>query len=286
MDLQPISRDVLLEKYAKHGETSAEDVFARVARAIASVEPESRRADLELVFLDALRQGFIPAGRILSAAGTDIEATLINCFVQPVGDSVSETTDGKASIYTALAEAAETMRRGGGVGYDFSRIRPRGARVKGTASSASGPISYMRVFDRSCETVESAGSRRGAQMGILRCDHPDIFEFVQAKDRAGALSNFNLSVAVLDTFMQAVAAGTDWALVHPAEPGAEQLPAGAYRRADGLWVYRTVPARELWELIMHSTYDHAEPGVLFVDRANADNTLAYCENFEDTNPCA
>ncbi|RYU61406.1 adenosylcobalamin-dependent ribonucleoside-diphosphate reductase [Methylolobus aquaticus] len=285
-NLQPISRDVLLEKYAKPGETSAEDVFARVARAIASVEPEAGRGAFEEKFLSALRQGFIPAGRILSAAGTDIEATLINCFVQPVGDSVSCCEDGKPGIYTALTESAETMRRGGGVGYDFSRIRPKGAKVRGTASSASGPVSYMRVFDRSCETVESAGARRGAQMGVLRCDHPDVLDFVQAKDTAGELSNFNISVAVTDAFMQAVEADASWALVHPAEPSDEQKAAGAARREDGLWVYRSVRARELWDRIMRSTYDHAEPGVLFVDRANDDNNLAYCERFEATNPCA
>lgn len=286
MTTQAISQDVLIEKYAKHGETSAEEIFVRVAAALSSVESDDWRSYWREEFLGCFRQGFIPAGRVMSAAGTDIGATLINCFVQPVGDSVSCAEDGKPGIYAALAEAAETMRRGGGVGYDFSRIRPRGARVRGTASSASGPISYMRVFDRSCETVESAGSRRGAQMGVLRCDHPDVFEFVRAKDKAGELSNFNLSVGITDTFMRAVETGGDWELVHAAEPSDEQQAAGACRRADGLWIYRTVAARELWDLIMHSTYDHAEPGVLFVDRANADNNLAYCETFEATNPCA
>ena len=284
LEPQPISSEVLLEKYAKEGETGVDAVFRRVARALANVESDP--AYWQARFLTALESGFIPAGRIMSAAGTPIQATLINCFVQPVGDSVSEVVDGKPGIYTALAEAAETMRRGGGVGYDFSAIRPRGAWVKGTASRASGPVSYMRVFDRSCETVESAGARRGAQMGVLRCDHPDIFDFIHAKDRPGELSNFNLSLGVSDALMQAVEADADWSLVHKAEPGPERKEQGAYRREDGVWVYRTLPARELWNEIMASTYDHAEPGVLFVDRANADNNLRYCETFEATNPCA
>jgi ribonucleoside-diphosphate reductase alpha chain len=181
---QEICRDTLIEKYAKGKEASVEQVRARVARALAQVEPEERRAQWERRFLQAQEDGFIPAGRINSAAGVNLQATLINCFVQPVGDSISEVVDGKPGIYTALQEAAETMRRGGGVGYDFSAIRPKGAEVKGTHSRASGPVSYMRVFDRSCETVESAGSRRGAQMGVLRCDHPDVEDFVTRKTRA------------------------------------------------------------------------------------------------------
>ena len=177
---QEISGEVLLEKYAKGNERTAQEVRQRIARALAQVEPEERRAHWEQRFLEAQVQGFIPAGRINSAAGTALSATLINCFVQPVGDSITEVVDGRPGIYTALAEAAETMRRGGGVGYDFSSIRPQGAMVHGTQSRASGPVSYMRVFDRSCETVESAGSRRGAQMGVLRCDHPDIETFIHA----------------------------------------------------------------------------------------------------------
>ncbi|HTD90278.1 MAG TPA: ribonucleotide reductase N-terminal alpha domain-containing protein, partial [Burkholderiales bacterium] len=188
---QQVSIDVLLEKYAKGDERSIDDVRRRVARALAVVEQEPERWEKE--FFEALSGGFIPGGRVNSAAGTDLQATLINCFVQPVGDSVSQTVDGKPGIYVALMEAAETMRRGGGVGYDFSSIRPKGAYVRGTHSSASGPVSYMRVFDRSCETVESAGARRGAQMGILRCDHPDIEEFIHAKD-TGELRNFNVSI--------------------------------------------------------------------------------------------
>ena len=280
---QPVSEEVLLEKYAKGEERSAEAVFARVARALAAVEQDP--ALWEKKFLAALQAGLIPAGRIMSAAGAGIQATLINCFVQPVGDSVSEDVDGKPGIYQALAESAETMRRGGGVGYDFSAIRPKGAQVKSTASRASGPVSYMRVFDRSCETVESAGARRGAQMGVLRCDHPDLLEFIQAKDKSGELSNFNISVGVTDGLMRAVEADGIWELAHKAEPGEECKRQGAYRREDGLWVYTTIRARDLWARITASTYDHAEPGVLFVDRANADNNLHYCETFEATNPC-
>src|SRR6185369_4172752 len=267
---QEICREALLEKYAKGGEESVQQVRQRVARALAQVEAESDRPKWEKRFAQALHDGFIPAGRINSAAGVALQATLINCFVQPVGDSISEMVDGRPGIYTALQEAAETMRRGGGVGYDFSSIRPKGAEVKGTHSRASGPVSYMRVFDRSCETVESAGARRGAQMGILRCDHPDVEDFVHAKDH-GDLSNFNLSVGVTDEFMRAVEQGLDVELVHRAKPSADQLKEGAFQRADGLWVYRKVPARELWGQVMRSTYDHAEPGVLFLDRMNRDN---------------
>lgn len=292
LEEQPISLDVLQEKYAKGDEKTADDIRLRVARGLASVEAESVRAEWQQRFYEAMVSGFIPGGRVNSAAGTEIAATLINCFVQPVGDAISGnkevktgTADGATqvlpSIYLALNQAAETMRRGGGVGYDFSHIRPRGALVKGTHSRASGPLSYMRVFDKSCETLESAGARRGAQMGMLRCDHPDIEEFIHAK-RDGSLSNFNMSVAVTDAFMNAVEADAQIDLWHPAQPHDLQ---GKSQRPDGAWVYRQASAKDLFDQIMKSTYNHAEPGVVFVDRINQDNNLSYCETIAATNPC-
>ncbi|MFA5522273.1 MAG: adenosylcobalamin-dependent ribonucleoside-diphosphate reductase [Castellaniella sp.] len=282
---QDISVEVLLEKYAKHTEASIDEVRQRVAQALAQAEEPAQREAFTRRFCWAMEHGFIPAGRINSAAGTDLQSTLINCFVQPVGDSITERIGRKPGIYTALAQAAETMRRGGGVGYNFSDIRPKGAKVKGTGSSASGPISYMRVFDRSCETVESAGARRGAQMAVLNISHPDVTEFITAKQERGELNNFNVSVGVTDAFMRAVRDDTEFELTHPAEPNEALKQAGASKRDDGQWVYRRVQAREIWNLIMESTYAAAEPGVLYVDRINEDNNLAYCETIEATNPC-
>ena len=283
---QDICVDVLAEKYFKDQERTEDEVFVRVARALASVEKAERRADFEQQFLDNMRAGAIGAGRIMSAAGTNIQATLINCFVQPVGDCIQGVDDeGFPGIYEALREAAETMRRGGGVGYDFSRIRPRGAQVKGTASTASGPCSYINVFDQSCSTVESAGARRGAQMGVLRIDHPDVLEFITAKRTPGRWNNFNVSVGVSDAFIEAVKAGGEWALVHKAKPSADVLAQGAHQREDGLWVYRSLSATDLWDTIMQSAYDFAEPGILFLDRINTDNNLSYCEAINATNPC-
>ncbi|MFY3384751.1 adenosylcobalamin-dependent ribonucleoside-diphosphate reductase [Paracidovorax sp. MALMAid1276] len=283
---QPISLDVLREKYLKPGETTVHELYQRVARALASVERPQLREQYEALFLANLQAGAIGAGRIMSAAGTDIQATLINCFVQPVGDCIQGVDEGGfPGIYEALREAAETMRRGGGVGYDFSRIRPKGAHVKGTASMASGPCSYMNVFDQSCSTVESAGARRGAQMGVLRIDHPDVLEFITAKRTPGRWNNFNVSVGVSDAFIEAVQNDAPWELVHQAAPGAALQAQGAHQRADGQWVYATVQARQLWDTIMQSAYDFAEPGILFLGRINEDNNLHYCEDIAATNPC-
>lgn len=287
---QDVCLDVLREKYAKGDEqllSGAEMVRAirkRVARSLAEVEAEPKR--YRALFLKALEDGFIPGGRINSAAGTGMaQATLINCFVQPVGDSISETVDGKPGIYVALRQAAETMRRGGGVGYDFSSIRPKGAKVKGTRSNASGPLSYMRVFDQSCATVESAGSRRGAQMGVLRIDHPDIMSFISAKQAPGQLSNFNISVGVTDTFMKVLQSRSPFELIHKAEPSDAQIQGGAYQRKDGMWVYRKINSTEIWSMIMTCAYRAGEPGVLFLDHINRENNLYYCEAIETCNPC-
>lgn len=275
---QAVSVDVLTEKYAKDGEQNADQVFARVARGLSINEPQ-----YEKVFLEALHAGFVPAGRICSAAGTGLEATLINCFVQPIADCTSGDVDGVPGIYQALSEAAETMRRGGGVGYDFSAIRPSNALVRSTKSLSSGPVSYMHVFDRSCQTVESAGSRRGAQMGVLRVDHPDIRAFITAKD-GGALTNFNMSVRVSDAFMDTLSRGGDVELWHEAQPSFQHYP-DAFQRDDGCWVYTRVKAEQIWDLIMRSTYDHAEPGILFDSTINGANNLRYCETIVATNPC-
>lgn len=282
---QHISNVVLLEKYAKGEERTPADIFGRVAHALAS--KEKKRSKFEGEFLFALKSGFIPAGRILSAAGSGINSTLMNCFVQPIGDSFSEKCNrtGLPGIYTALQEAGETMRRGGGVGYNFSEIRPKGSLVKGTQSSASGPVSFMRVFDKSCATVESAGNRRGAQMGVLNCNHPDIREFIGAKRIEGELTNFNVSVGIFDAFMEAVEQGDTWKLVHVAEPSAMQMEKGAYYE-NGVWVYEVVNARDLYDEIMELTYDYAEPGTLFLDRINLENNLrSIGEVITATNPC-
>ncbi len=278
MDFQPISDDAFQEKYAKDGEDRVAQ-RARVAKALASVEKKNKK-DWEKKFAGALKDGFVPGGRIQSGAGTGLQVTLINCFVQPVEDSMN-------GIAEALRQAMLTLKAGGGVGYDFSPIRPKGALVKAVNAEASGPISFMRVFDRACETIESAGYRRGAQMGVLRVDHPDIREFIDAKYERGQLSNFNVSVGVTDEFMQAVEDDGYFELTHESEPSPRRKEAtDVYFDADkGKWVYERVRAREIWDFVMEATYDHADPGVLFLDRINNENNLWYAEHIQACNPC-
>ncbi|MZR14437.1 adenosylcobalamin-dependent ribonucleoside-diphosphate reductase [Maritimibacter sp. DP07] len=238
-------------------DAKVEDTWRRIARALAESEP-----DQEERFYGALEDfKFLPAGRITAGAGTARNVTLFNCFV------MGTIPDSMAGIFDMLKEAALTMQQGGGIGYDFSTIRPRGSGVKGVAADASGPLSFMDVWDAMCRTIMSAGSRRGAMMATMRCDHPDIEDFITAKSDAARLRMFNMSVLVTDDFMEAVKAGGAWDLSF-----------------DGV-TYRTVQARDLWNKIMQATYDYAEPGVIFIDRINQMNNLAYCETIAATNPC-
>ena len=239
---------------------TVEDTWRRIARALADVEDDP--AAWEGRFYEALEDfRFLPAGRIVAGAGTERSVTLFNCFV------MGTIPDSMEGIFQALKEAALTMQQGGGIGYDFSTIRPRGAPVRGVAADASGPLSFMDVWDAMCRTIMSAGSRRGAMMATMRCDHPDILDFVTAKGEAARLRNFNVSVLATDPFMEAVKADGPWDLVF-----------------DGT-VYRTIQARDLWDRIMRATYEYAEPGVIFIDRINAMNNLRYAETIAATNPC-
>jgi ribonucleoside-diphosphate reductase alpha chain len=241
-------------------DATVQDTWRRIARALAAVEKDA--AAWEPRFYAALEGfRFLPAGRIVAGAGTDRSVTLFNCFVM---GTIPDSLEG---IFQALKEAALTMQQGGGIGYDFSTIRPKGAPVSGVAADASGPLSFMDVWDAMCRTIMSAGSRRGAMMATLRCDHPDIEAFIEAKHDPARLRMFNLSVLVTDPFMAAVKADAPWDL----------------RFGDR--VYRTIRARALWDRIMRSTYDTAEPGVIFIDRINALNNLRYVESIAATNPC-
>ena len=239
---------------------SVEDTWRRIARAIASVEKDP--AKWEEKFYHALEDfKYLPAGRITAGAGTGRSVTLFNCFV------MGTIPDNMGGIFDGLKEAALTMQQGGGIGYDFSTIRPRGAEVKGVAADASGPLSFMDVWDAMCRTIMSAGSRRGAMMATMRCDHPDIEAFIEAKKDPARLRMFNLSVLVTDPFMAAVKADGPWELVFEDR------------------VYKTLQARDLWNKIMRNTFDFAEPGVIFIDRINTMNNLSYCETIAATNPC-
>lgn len=289
LPLQHYPKVILAKKYYRAEDGSPEDVQYR--NAIGLSKAEAIPALWESKFFDALVRGCILGGRITASAGVeDITTTWINCFVQPVADSVFDDVNGVPGIFEAARQAAQTMRLGGGVGYDFSPIRPNGAWIEKTRSIASGPVSYMEVFNSMCGTVISAGERRGAQMAILRCDHPDIMAFIDAKkvddpnmpwDKR-PLKNFNLSVGVTDELIDAYHSDTTFELVHVAKPGPQVE--GAYQRADGKWVYKVVRAVDLIQTIMHATYTRAEPGVVFLDRINKDNNLWYIEQIAATNP--
>ena len=265
-NISSISQQVWDMKYrlkSKDGQPvdkTMDDTFRRVADALA--EPEDDHALWSDKFFAAMRDfHFLPAGRILAGAGAGRDVTLFNCFV------MGEIPDDMSGIFEALREAALTMQQGGGIGYDFSTLRPKGALVQGVGADASGPLSFMDVWDSMCRTIMSAGSRRGAMMAVMACDHPDILDFIEAKNTPGRLNMFNLSVLVSDAFMQAVKEDATWQLLF-----------------DGT-VYKSLPARELWDAIMRATFAYAEPGVIFIDRINALNPLSYCETIHATNPC-
>jgi len=262
-----ISQEIWTRKYRYQGgrdvpaDHSIEDTFKRVAKAAAAKEKDPVKWEGE--FFNIMNgYKFIPGGRIVANAGTSrSEVTMFNCFVM---NRIDDSIEG---VFETVKESALTQKQGGGVGFDFSTIRPAGAPIKGCEAHASGPLSFMRVLDSTCRTIMSAGQRRGAQMGIMRCDHPDIEQFITAKRNNAALQMFNLSVAITDKFMEAVKADGDWELVFGGE------------------VYKTIKARYLWDLIMRSTYDFAEPGFILIDRINQMNNLAYCEDIRATNPC-
>ena len=257
-----VAADIWALKYRYDGETGVAESFARVAKAVAAAEKPELRTRWEKRFLTLMQDfAFLPAGRILAGAGTHREVTLFNCFVM---GAVADSIEG---IFDGLKQAAQTLQQGGGIGHDFSTLRPKGALVHGVGADASGPLSFMDVWDSMCKTIMSAGARRGAMMGTLRCDHPDIEDFIEAKRDPRRLRNFNLSVLVTDDFMAAVKADADWPLTF-----------------DGV-VFKTLKARALWSQIMRATYDVAEPGVIFIDRINALNPLSYCERISCTNPC-
>jgi ribonucleoside-diphosphate reductase alpha chain len=283
-----ISRHVWETKYryadGRRRERTIADSWHRIARALAAVEGGDRAA-WEQRYFGLLRDfKFLPGGRIQAGAGTARHVTLFNCFVMgTIEDSIP-------GIFRALQEGAVTMQQGGGIGYDFSTLRPRGTRARGAGNIASGPVSFMQVWDAMCGTILSTGARRGAMMATLRCDHPDIEEFVAAKQQAGRLRRFNLSVQVTDAFMAAVRQGAQWPLVFPAAAFNEDGETIS-REWSGVVgavpcrVIRRIQARKLWQLILRAAYDYAEPGVLFIDRINQLNNLWYRERISATNPC-
>lgn len=262
----PISQQIWDMKYRLKDQNGAflehtvEDTWRRIAVALSKAEANPKK--WESIFYDSLTDfKFLPAGRIIAGSGTARNVTLFNCFVMGV------IPDSMSGIFDMLKEAALTMQQGGGIGYDFSTIRPKGSIVKGIAADASGPVSFMDVWDSMCRTIMSAGSRRGAMMATMRCDHPDIEEFIAAKSDSKKLRMFNLSVLVSDAFMEALKKGEDWRLTFNDK------------------IYKVIKAADLWDKIMRATYNYAEPGVIFIDRINEANNLRYCETITATNPC-
>ena len=289
----PISQHLWQSRYRNAnsgpGEVSLDDTWTRVAEAIASVEMRDRGRWRERFHALLEDFKFLPGGRILAGAGTSRQVTLFNCFV------MGTIPDSLPGILDALKEGALTMQQGGGVGYDFSTLRPQGSEAPGSGTIASGPVSFMRIWDSACATLLSTGARRGAMMGTLRCDHPDIETFVDAKRDRSELRHFNVSVLVSDAFMAAVEENGDWPLVFPVSTRAPADASGGGQIVMREWpgvaastpcrVHRVLRARELWERIMRAAYDCAEPGVLFIDRINANNNLAWRERINATNPC-
>ena len=306
---QPICEQIWGDKYRLvtpnpkiQDDASVQDTWERIAKACAEapiqlygpnfkensvLKPgKTEIKDRKAEFYDALQDfKFLPAGRIISGAGTGRNVTLFNCYV------MGTIPDSMAGIFDMLKEAALTMQQGGGIGYDFSPLRPKNSPVKGVDADASGPLSFMDVWDSMCRTIMSAGSRRGAMMATLRCDHPDIEDFIVAKKDPLRLRMFNVSVLVTDLFMEAVDKDWDWALVHKTKPNdaslGQMLPNGnvVFDHPDAPWIYRIVKARDLWNKIMESTYNQAEPWVIFIDRINKMNNLWYLEQIAATNPC-
>lgn len=254
-----LGQKIHASKYRQPNETFRE-AMTRVAHTLSDDDDHFR------AFRDALLfQRFLPAGRIQAAIGSSKVVTAHNCFVS--GTIEDSFVNGVGSIMNRASEAAATMRLGGGIGYDFSTLRPRGAQIKKLGSQSSGPVSFMDIFDAVCRATSSSGHRRGAQMGVMRIDHPDIEEFIRSKHDLSRLTGFNISVAITDEFMHALLAGDSFNL-----------------RWGGT-IYRTIDPAQLWETIMRSTYDYAEPGVLFIDTINKKNNLWYCETIAATNPC-
>lgn len=284
----PIAQHIWDTKY-RHRErgvildASMSDTWKRIAQALAA--PEHDPDYWQARFYDILHNfKFLPGGRIQAGAGTSHRVTLFNCFV------MGTIPDSMNGIFDALKEGALTMQQGGGIGYDFSTLRPRGAQANGVGSAASGPVSFMGIWDRMCATILSTGARRGAMMGTLRCDHPDIEEFIAAKQDCNQLRHFNISVLISDAFLTAVSRDDDWPLIFPANryaTGGEMILRSwpGYANPVPCRLYKRIRARVLWEKIMRAVYDYAEPGVLFIDRINQLNNLYYCETIQATNPC-